>query len=129
MIATWIVSLTLVGLSGILLDMHRRSWRAAEHDEAMSPAARRFALSQYRRRMQSSGIIGALGLAIAIWPVVPHEPWTMALYLASIGGACLAITVLAVLDAWATRQHFARVHAEQLAAHLKLAREMSRDDG
>src|SRR5262245_10749910 len=99
MIATWIVSLTLVGLSGVMLDMHRRSWRVAEHDESMSPTARRFAMSQYRRRMQASGIIGALGLAIAVWPIVPHEPWTMALYLASLAGACLAITVLAAMDA------------------------------
>jgi len=129
MVATWIISLTLLALSGILLDMHRRSWRAAEHDDSLTPAARRFALSQYRRRKQSSGIIGALGLAIAVWPMIPHEPWSMAIYLASIAGACLAITVLAALDAWATRQHFARLHAEQLAAHLKFAREMSHDDG
>jgi hypothetical protein len=129
MIATYIVSLLLVGLSGVMLDMHRRSWRAAEQDAALSAGARRFALSQYRRRMQASGIIGVLGLAIAVWPILPHEPWTMALYLASIGGACLAITLLAAMDAWATRQYFARLHSDQLAAQIKLTREVSRDDG
>ena len=129
MIATSIVSLVLVGLSGVMLDMHRRSWRAAEQDASLSASARRFALSQYRRRMQVSGIIGVLGLAIGAWPVVPREPWTMAMYLAALGSACLAITLLAGIDFWATRQRFAQLHSEQLAAQVKLAREMSRDDG
>jgi hypothetical protein len=129
MFATFLVSLLLIGLSGVMLDMHRRSWRAAEQDAALSPSARRFALSRYRRRTQASGIIGVLGVAIGVWPLVPREPWPMTLYLASIGGACLCITLLAAMDAWATRQHFARLHNEQLASQIKLAREMSRDDG
>ena len=61
MIATYIVSLLLIGLSGVLLDMHRRSWRAAEQDASLSASDRRFARSQYRRRTQASGIIGVLG--------------------------------------------------------------------
>jgi hypothetical protein len=129
MIATYIVSLLLVGLSGVMLDMHRRSWRAAEQNESLSASARQFALSQYRRRMQASGVIGVLGLAIGVWPLVPREPWSFALYLASIGGACLCITLIDAMDAWATRQYFARLHSEQLAAQVKLVREMSRDDG
>lgn len=129
MIATYLVSLLLIGLSGVMLDMHQRSRRRAEQDAALSAIDRRFALSQYRRRTQASGIIGLLGASIAIWPLVPREPWPFTLYLAAIGGACLCITLLAAMDAWATRRHFARQHNEQLASQIKLAREMSRDDG
>lgn len=104
--------------------MHRRSWRKAQQNDALSAGERRFALSQYRRRMQASGIIGAPGVAIGCEPLVPHEPLAIAIYLASIAGACLAIVVLALIDAWATRHHFARVNSEHFAAQIKLAREL-----
>jgi hypothetical protein len=127
MIATYAFSLLLIGLSGVMLDMHRRSRRRAEQDASLSPAERRHALSQYRRRMQASGIIGLLGAAIGIGPIVPQRPWPFTLYLASLAGACLAIIVLAAIDAWATRRHFARLNSQYLAAQAKLAREISRD--
>ncbi len=127
MVGTYVVSLLLLGLSGVMLDLHRRSWSGAEQDSSLAPNERRFALSQYRRRMQASGIIGVLGAAIGCRPFVPREPLSITLYLASIAGACLAITVLAALDAWATRQHFARAHSEHVAASVKLARELRRE--
>ena len=83
MIATYIVSLLLIGLSA-LLDMHRRSWHRAQANKDLTPAELRFALSQYRRRMQASGIIGVLGVAVGCEPLIPHEPVAFVLYLASI---------------------------------------------
>jgi hypothetical protein len=124
MILTSIISLILIGLSGVLLDSHRRAWRAAQQDPAKSERERRFALAQYRRRMQASGIIGVLGAAIGIGPLVPREPWPLVIYLASLSGACGSIMLLAALDAWATRQYYARVRNEQLTAQIKLAREL-----
>jgi hypothetical protein len=129
MIVTYVVSLSLLGLSGVMLDLHRRRWHGAEQDSKLPPNERRYALSQYRRRMQASGIIGALGVAIGCWPLVPREPLSITLYLLSIAGACLAITLLAALDAWATRQHFARVQSQHVAASVKLARDLRRDAG
>jgi hypothetical protein len=127
MIATCIFSLVLIGLSGVMLDMHRRSWRQAEQDGTLSASERRYALSQYRRRTQASGIIGILGAAIAVGPLVPARPWPYAIYLASIAGSCLAIVILAAIDAWATRQHVARLRLQVLAAQAKMATEMRRD--
>jgi hypothetical protein len=124
MVLTSIISLILIGLSGVLLDSHRRAWRAAQQDTTKGERERRFALSQYRRRMQASGIIGVLGAAIGLGPLVPHRPWPMVLYLASLSGACGCIMVLAALDAWATRQYYARLRNEQLTAQIKLAREL-----
>ncbi len=124
MLATFILSLILLGLAGFLLDLHRRSWRSAEHDASLKPNDRRYALSQYRRRMQASGIIGVLGAAIGCRPLVPHDPVWLLLYVISLLGACLAITVLACMDAWATRQHFARLRSEHMAAQVKLVREL-----
>jgi len=127
MIATYFVCLLLIGLSGVLLDMHRRSWRTAQEDGSLSAADLRFARSQFKRRMQSSSIIGVLGAAIGVVPLIPREPLAFAAYLAAISTACLAIILLGAIDAWATRQNFVRIRSEQLAAQIKLARQVAQD--
>jgi hypothetical protein len=109
-----------------LLDSHRRNWRHAQQDPKLSDSERRYCLSQYRRRSQASGIIGLLGAAIGARPLVPREPWPMLLYLIFLAGACLLIMLLAALDAWATRQYYARMRSEQLTAQIKLARELAK---
>lgn len=128
MVAIYATSLVLIGLSGLMLDMHRRSWRGAQENASLTERDRRFAMAQFRRRTQGSAIIGLLGAAIALEPLVPARPWPMAIYVASLAGACGCIMVLASLDMFATRQNFLRLHNEQLAAQLKLARELKRDD-
>jgi hypothetical protein len=121
---TYVLSLFLIGLSGVLLDMHRRSWRATERETLVSERDRRFARSQYRRRTQASAIIGVLGAAIGIWPVVPLRPWPIMIYVAALGGSCVAIMLLAAIDAWASRQNYVRLQTEQLAAQIRLTREV-----
>jgi hypothetical protein len=58
---------------------------------------------------------------------VPHAPLPITLYLVAITLACLAIMILAALDAWATRQNFMRMRTEQLAAQIRLTRELNGD--
>src|SRR5712671_3320055 len=127
MIATYIVSLLLIGLSGVLLDLHRRSWRAAQQIETISPADLRFSRSQYRRRTQASGTIGVLGAVLGVYPLVPRAPLPFTLYLVAISLACMAIMLLAALDAWASRQNFLRLRSEQLATEIKLSRDLGRE--
>ncbi len=127
MIGTCIVSLLLIGLSGGLLDLHRRSWRTVQQLDAVSAGDFRFARSQYRRRMQASGTIGVLGVILAVYPLVPHAPLPITLYLLAITLACMSIMLLAAVDAWASRQNFLRLRNEQVATHLKLAGELSRE--
>jgi hypothetical protein len=125
MITTYAISLVLAGLSGYLLDSHRRCWRIAERDPTLSDRQKRYFHSQYRRRMQASGIIGVLGAAIGIRILVPPQPWPMVLYLLFLASACACIMMLAAIDAWATRQYYAGLRSEQLTAQIKLARELS----
>jgi hypothetical protein len=125
MITTYAISLVLIGLSGFMLDSHRRCWRAAEADPKLSDRQRRFFRSQHRRRTQASGIIGVLGAAIGIRSLVPPEPWPMVLYLLFLAGACGCIMMLAAIDAWATRQYYAGQRSEQLTAQIKLARDLT----
>jgi hypothetical protein len=127
MIATSIVSLCLIGLSGVLLDLHRRSWRLVQQTESISSSDFRFARSQYRRRTQASGTIGVLGAVLGVYSLVPHAPLPITLYLFAITLACLAIMILAALDAWATRQNYLRLRSEQLAAQIKVSRDLGRE--
>jgi hypothetical protein len=124
MLPAFLVSLALLGLSGLLIDSHRRSWRLADAASDFSAQARRFGLSQYRRRMQASSMIGLIGLAIGIGPLVPKRPGPMAFYLATLLAACAWIMLLALLDVLATRQHYRRLRGEQTTAQLKLAMEL-----
>jgi hypothetical protein len=71
--------------------------------------------------MQASGIIGLVGLAIGVGPLVPRTPLPTAVYLATLIGACACIMLLAMLDIWATRQHLRRLHDDQLAEEIKQA--------
>lgn len=127
MVAVFVTSLLLIGLSGWLLDSHRRSWQAAQIDERHSERDLRFARAQYLRRRQASGIIGLLGAAIGLEPLVPHQPLWMVLYVTALASACALMMVLAALDLWATRQNVARLRSEQLAAQIKLVRELRGD--
>lgn len=124
MLSVYALSLLLIGLSGVLIDSHRRSWQCARQDNASSDRDRRFALAQYRRRMQASAIIGLLGAAIGVWPIVPRTPFWMTVYLAALLGTCAAIFALALLDIVASQQNVRRLRGEQLAAQAKLAHEM-----
>ncbi len=119
MLTIFAASLILVGLSGVLIDSHRRAWRAAQQDARLTDRQRRFARAQYYRRMQASGIIGVIGLAIGVKPLVPLEPWPLTLYLASLIGACACIMLLALLDVWATRQHYRRINDERVVEEAK----------
>ena len=128
MIGVFAISILLIGLSGVLLDSHRRSWLAAQSDDKLSERDLRFARAQYSRRRQASGIIGLLGVAVGVGPLVPHEPWPMVLYVAAMAGACACMMVLAALDVFATRHNLARLQSEHLAAQIKLARELGGDE-
>jgi hypothetical protein len=123
-IASFVISLALLGLCGLLLDSHRRTWRNSKNSEEMPPRDKRYALSQYRRRMQASGTIGFVGVAIGLGPVVPRRPEPMTLYLAALLAACAWIMLMAMLDFWATRQHYHRIRSERMTAQIRLAMEL-----
>jgi hypothetical protein len=123
MATAFIFSLALLGLSGMLIDSHRRSWRLASAANDLSAPTVRFALRQYRRRMQASGTIGLIGLAIGIGPLVPRRPGPMALYVAVLVAACAWMMLLALVDLWATRRFFRQLRGEHQSAQRKLLTE------
>lgn len=125
MIGVVIISLALLGISGWLIDSHRRTWREALESNKVSNREKRFAGAMYRRRMMASGTIGATGAAIALWPAIPPRPLAITIYLAALLASCAWIMLLALADFVATRHHYRRLRQEQLAKQVELAAEMA----
>jgi hypothetical protein len=123
-IPTLLIPLALIGLSGYLIDAHRRRWQDAQWDERLNERDRRFARSQYRRRMQASGLIGVIGAALGCYPLIPQTLLGMAIYLAALVGACLCVMLSGLIDYWATRQNMRRIQSEHLAEQIRMAREV-----
>jgi hypothetical protein len=107
-----------------MIDAHRRAWRNAQWDERLNERDRRFARSQYRRRMQASSLIGAIGAAIGCYPLVPETPLAIAINLSALIAACVCIMLSGLLDYWATRQNLRRIQNEHLAEQINQVREM-----
>ena len=125
MFGAFVISLALLGISGLLIDAHLRTWREARESATLADRDKRFAQSMFRRRMVASAMIGGIGAAIGVGPIVPREPLALAFYLATLLAGCVWILLLAMLDIWATRRHYQRVRTEQLSKQLQLTVEMA----
>lgn len=137
MIVPFAISLTLLGLSGLLIDQHRRArWRAErEHNDQRRSAqsddrsrARSFAFAcwQYRRRMVGSSTIGVVGALFALLPIIPREPLPMTAYVAALVFGCLVIFLCGVLDAVAGARFYRRAKLEDRLQQAALAVEIER---
>ncbi len=124
MFSGYAISLLLIVLCGFLLDLHRRSWRQAQADRELSVRDQRFALAQFRRRTQASGLIGLIGVAIGIEPLVPRTPFSVTCYAIALVFGCGCILLLAMVDVWATRQKYRQILSEHITAEAKLAAEL-----
>lgn len=80
-----------------------------------------------QRRLQASGMIGLVGLAMLCGQFVPRDwPRTIAMLWSGIMLVVLWVMLLAMADALATHQHFARIRRENLAEQAKLQAELRR---
>lgn len=127
MIAVIVVSLTLLGVAGWLIDSHRRAWLGTQNSASLTERERHFARSMYRRRMMASGTIGAVGAAIGIWPIIQNDrgPWMLAIYTGLLLAACSWIMILALIDFSATRQYYRSLRKEQRAKQAELESEIA----
>jgi hypothetical protein len=107
----------LVAISAALMVWNARSWQAARALPEDSPE-RAFAWRQFRRRMQTSGMIAVLGLAMFVGQFVTSPLWIGPYWL---GVLCLLgwVLLLALLDIGAIHKYYGSLRAEhrtQLAA-------------
>ena len=130
---TTLLGLGLFVAACALLVMHWRTWRVAKADAQRDAEQLRFDWLQFRRRMQSSGMIGLVGLGMVVGQFI-LAPLLLVGFWTAIIGLLVWIVLLALADTLATKQHFSRVRHKNLAEHARehaaLQQQLrSQDDG
>ena len=122
------VSLFLLIASVGLIISHVRSWRAFRQ-QALQTEEYNYRRRQYRRRMQTSGMLGVLAVALGvgygltIW--LRSDVFIGVFWLAMMLLACW-VALLALADVWATKYHFGRLRQDNLVEQVVLQAEIRR---
>ncbi len=124
MLPTLLFSAGLILTSLQLMAWHMKSWREADHG-GLSERDAEFFRRQCRRRMQTSGMLGVIGLLIFGHLWIPDNT-TLALYWAGVLGLLIWTVLLAVGDFAASRLHYRPQIADQQTEHLLLQREIEK---
>jgi hypothetical protein len=123
-----LVSLVLLVSAAGLMVWHVRLWRKLQ-GESLEARELDYRRGQFRRRMQTSAMLGLLGIAIITGQVL--TPWVGSRGFAGLywGGVLLVVgwmALLALADMLATHQHFNRLRTEYLIERAKLQAEAQR---
>jgi Na+/H+ antiporter NhaD/arsenite permease-like protein len=120
-----LVSLFLLLAAAGLMALHVRTWRRAQRQK---PAAREldYRRRQFRRRMQSSALLGVLAAAIFLGPLLTEPPLAVLVFWGAALLLVCWVLLLAAADVAATKLHFGRLRADYLAQQAKLQAEIRR---
>lgn len=124
MIPTILFSLMLMAISVGLLWLHRRSWIAARQRDLDSEALE-FARRQYRRRVQTSGLMVFIALVMlgSLWV---RRPLLVLLLWGGVALLVLWTCILATADWLHTKWYYARLRDDNVAQRAALEAEMRR---
>ena len=120
-------ALVMLSAAG-LLGWHVRTWRTAQRT-VTDAAELDFRRRQFRRRMQTSAMLGLLGPGVLIGRLLVTlrpEPIVILIYWGVVLLVLIWISLLAIVDVWATRFHFGRVQEHLLLEQAKLRAELQR---
>ena len=123
-----LVSLFLLLFAAWFMVSHVQSWRAHQRQD-LAPEDLDYRRRQYRRRMQTSAMLGVLAVAMFTWKLLTawlHSPWFSAVFLIGIILLVCWIGLLALVDAWATKHHFGRLRHHCTVEQAKLEAEIRR---
>ncbi len=126
-----------IAFSGILLASaiglmvwHIRSWHAVQElKPPPEPDELDFRRRQFRRRMQTSGMLAVLAVAIlgGRWVTVPPLPvWVFAVYWAVITLMAIWVGLLALADVVATRFYYGRLQDTYRVEEARLRYQLRR---
>jgi amino acid permease len=126
-------SLTLICLFMLLsavalMASHVRTWRRVQQHDS-TPDELDYHRRQYRRRMQTSALLGLLAVAIFVGQLVIVHVQPRLLLLAYWGAVLLLIcwmALLAVADILATKHHFGRLRQTCIVEQAKLQAKIRR---
>jgi hypothetical protein len=118
---------TLLGLTsaGLIIWHIRSRQRLAE--EELGEREREFRRRQFRRRVQTSALLGLLGVAILVGQLLmdAHHSWRVKVaYWIGVLGLVLWIALLAIADMAATSIYYSREKTDFVVQHAKLQAEL-----
>jgi UDP-N-acetylmuramyl pentapeptide phosphotransferase/UDP-N-acetylglucosamine-1-phosphate transferase len=119
--------LLLLSAAGMMLS-HLRAWRASQ-EEKLDPEDFDYRRRQFRRRMQTSAMLGIVGVAILIGYILTlwlRSPAFTIVFWIAIILVLFWTCLLAVVDVWATKHHFSRQRDHCLIEQAKLRAEIRR---
>lgn len=110
----------------VLLAMHARAWRAAR--DLADPRERDYRRRQFRRRMQTSGLLAMVAIGLLVGQLIPKgtPPTLVVAFWAGIVLLVLWVALLAVADMISTKQYFGRVRAGFMVEQAKLQSRLRR---
>jgi hypothetical protein len=121
-----VVSLVLLLAAAGLIVSHIRSWREYVRLEANAEDFD-YRRRQYRRRMQTSAMLGILGIAVPAGYLLTlwlDSGWFAVAYWTAIMGLAFWVVLLALVDIWATKHHFGRLRDKCFIERVKLEAEL-----
>ena len=103
-----IICLALVSVSLWLVHVHWQHWQEVDANTNLPPRERDHLRKRHRRRMQSSTMLGFVGVAILAGRLFPPDDPTFVVVLYWLGVTLLVLwmALLAVADMIATRVHY-----------------------
>ena len=124
-----LVSLFLLLLAVALMISHVRTWRRVRQRHGLTPKDLDYARRQYRRRMQTSAMLGLLAVTVFLGQLVVSQTESKVVELACWSVALLLagwVSLLALVDMLSTRYHFNRMRHDYIVEQAKLQAELHR---
>jgi UDP-N-acetylmuramyl pentapeptide phosphotransferase/UDP-N-acetylglucosamine-1-phosphate transferase len=120
-----LIALALCISSAALMVWHIRAWRRLQNAD-IEPREREFRRRQCRRRMQTSAMLGLLGVAIFVGQVLMtlDTPLFLVIYWSGVLLLLLWMAILAVADMVATSFYYSREKNDYLVEHARLQGEL-----
>lgn len=121
-------SLLLLAASAVMLGLHVRAWRRVQNEQ-LDEREHDFRRRQFRRRMQTSAMLGVLAVAILIGHWITSPPLPPLAPLVFWGVVVLVVLwmgMLAMADLVVTRLHFRRLRDGYLVQQARLQAELRR---
>ena len=125
-ISLYLFPLLLLVLSAVLIYWNVRSWRIVQREQGEA-ADVAFHRRQFRRRIQASGMLALLAVALCVGQLIPHER-RPSLYIFFWFGVFLLVMwtmLLAIGDMVVNRQRLTRFQRERRIEEARLNAELA----
>lgn len=125
-----LIGLLLLAAAGWWTSSHLRTWRTVQrHRDQVEPKEFDYRRRQFRRRMQTTAMLGLLGLGILaaqLVSVLPVPPQVIVISWGVVMLLAVWLGLLAVADLVSTRYYFGRLKHDNFLEQVRLQAELRR---